>query len=167
MCKNIKSKVTTLEGISNFFGCNVGVRQGENLSPFLFSIFLNDLEASLNSKGVSGVNINVTTDDIHIFLKLLLLLYAAETVIFSDDKDTLQYALNVFEDYCNEWHLTVNIQKTKTVILVGDEQIKGIGLHIKIKQLKLSTNINTWEYFCVEVDLTFQQKKKKKKKKYT
>ena len=36
--------------------------------------------------------------------------------MFSDDKDTLQYVLNVYEDYCNEWHLTVNIQKTKIVI---------------------------------------------------
>ena len=115
MYKHIKSKVTTHEGSSHFFGCNVGVRQGENLSLFLFSIFLNGLEVSLNSKGVSGVNINVTIDDIHIFLKLLLLLYADYTVLFSDDKDTLQYALNVFEDYCNEWQLTVNIQKTKIV----------------------------------------------------
>ena len=45
--KDIKSKVMTKEGTSNYFSCNVGVRQGENLSPFLFSIFLNDLETHL------------------------------------------------------------------------------------------------------------------------
>lgn len=27
-----------------FFSCNVGVRQGEDLSPFLFSLYINDLE---------------------------------------------------------------------------------------------------------------------------
>jgi hypothetical protein len=29
---------------SDFFPCLTGVRPGENLFPFLFSIFLNDLE---------------------------------------------------------------------------------------------------------------------------
>ena len=42
--KGIKSKITTPEGVSNYVSGNVGVRQGDNLSPFLFCIFLNDLE---------------------------------------------------------------------------------------------------------------------------
>ena len=42
--KDIKSKVTTQQGSSNYFTCNIGVRQGKNLSPFLCSIFSNDIE---------------------------------------------------------------------------------------------------------------------------
>ena len=68
MYQNIKSKVTNDEGSSQFFDCNVGVRQGENLSPFLFSIFLNDLEWYLVSKNVSSLELDVNSDDIHIFL---------------------------------------------------------------------------------------------------
>ena len=60
MYKNIKSQVTTKEGSSNFFNCGVGVRQGENLSPFLFSIFLNDLDHYLTSKRVSGIELDYT-----------------------------------------------------------------------------------------------------------
>ena len=44
MYSNIKSRISTVEVCSAFFPCNTGVRQGENLSPLLFSIFLNDLE---------------------------------------------------------------------------------------------------------------------------
>ena len=36
--------------------------------------------------------------------------------IFSNDRAQLQNALNVFDDYCKKWHLTVNIEKTKIVI---------------------------------------------------
>lgn len=37
--KDIKSKVTTQQGSSNYFTSNVGVRQGENLSPFYSPYF--------------------------------------------------------------------------------------------------------------------------------
>ena len=44
MYNDIKSCVQYNGSQSEFFPCLTGVRQGENLSPFLFSIFLNDLE---------------------------------------------------------------------------------------------------------------------------
>lgn len=43
MYNNIKSCVSKNSELSNFFTSNIGVRQGENLSPLLFSIYLNDL----------------------------------------------------------------------------------------------------------------------------
>lgn len=114
--KDIKSKITTSEGVSNYFSCNVGVRQGENLLPFLFCIFLNDLETYLRQKNVTGITCNVNNEEIMIFLKIFLLLYADDTVIFSDNEINMQHALNVFENYCSEWKLTVNTAKTKIMI---------------------------------------------------
>ena len=37
-------------------------------------------------------------------------------VIFSDNELDMQHALNVFENYCSEWKLTVNTAKTKIMI---------------------------------------------------
>jgi hypothetical protein len=44
MYQNIKSCVSKDDLVSMFFDSTFGVRQGENLSPILFSIYLNDLE---------------------------------------------------------------------------------------------------------------------------
>ena len=43
MYTNIKSCVSNDGMLSDFFSSEVGVRQGENLSPILFALFVNDL----------------------------------------------------------------------------------------------------------------------------
>ena len=45
-----------------------------------------------------------------------MLLYADDTVIFSQTKEDLQHALLEFEEYCDNWKLQVNVSKTKIVI---------------------------------------------------
>ena len=49
MYQNIKSCVASEGKLSDFFVSNVGVRQGENLSPLLFSIYVDDLENYLSA----------------------------------------------------------------------------------------------------------------------
>ena len=116
MYANIKSRIKNSEGTSPFFACCNGVRQGENLSPFLFSIFLNDLERYFSMHHVPGIKCEIAEDDIYVFLKVFLLLYADDTVIFGEEARDLQKALFVFENYCKIWKLTVNISKTKVLI---------------------------------------------------
>ena len=121
--KEAKSCVKSNNSISDFFGCNVGVRQGENLSPLLFSIFLNDLESSLKNDGISGLKyidnetIKYLSDgDVEIWLRLYVLLYADDTIILTESVSDLQKALNSLYTYCNTWNLSVNTSKTKVMI---------------------------------------------------
>ena len=101
-----------------FFPCETGVRQGENLSPFLFALYLNDLEQFLHENLVNGLDTitNMCSENLDIFFKLFILLYADDTVILAESYEKLQDALCKFQDYCKHWKLTVNVSKTKIVI---------------------------------------------------
>ena len=121
MYDGVKSMVSINGHSSEFFNCNVGVRQGENLSPLLFSLYINDLEEFLLSKNVQGLNINSSlsnTDENQrlLYLKLFILFYADDTVIISESAEGLQHALNEFHSYCIQWKLHVNVDKTKIMI---------------------------------------------------
>ena len=59
---------------------------------------------------------NYQVDDISMYLKLIILLYADDTVIFSDSETGLKHALNNITEYCAKWKLQVNTAKTKIVI---------------------------------------------------
>ena len=54
---------------------NVGVRQGENLSPLLFSIDVDDLENYLSANGSVPLKVDKMFNTENV-LKLLVLLYA-------------------------------------------------------------------------------------------
>ena len=116
MYQEIKSCVLVNGKRSPFFECSIGVRQGENLSPFLFAIYLNDLESFLRTNNVNGIDCTLRMDEIFMFFKLFVLLYADDTVLFAETSDDLQHALNVFANFCKKWKLTVNIEKTKIMV---------------------------------------------------
>ena len=54
-----KSCVKIQNQISDFFSLNVGIKQGDNLSPSLFKIFVNDLPSYLSDP------VNVNGKDVH------------------------------------------------------------------------------------------------------
>ena len=104
----MKSRVKYENILNDEFSSYIGVRQGECLSPFLFSMYLNDLENEFVTKGLDGFDIGM--------LKLYLLMYADDIVVFSETSDGLQKGLNILTDYCEKWKLVVNTDKTKIMI---------------------------------------------------
>ena len=70
-------------------------------------------------KNAGGSTCEFNSEDIYIYLKIMVLLYADDTVLFNDTETEMQHALDVFQTYCNTWRLTVNVEKTKIVILLS------------------------------------------------
>ena len=119
--QNTKACIKLNNKLSNSFNCNIGVRQGDNLSPLLFSLFINDFQGYLSDKynGLSSLNDLFTEvnqdDEFEAFLKLYILLYADDTIIMAESPIDLQEALNAVANYCELWNLKININKTKII----------------------------------------------------
>ena len=102
--------------MSEPFACENGLREGENLSPLLFSLYVNDLSNFLQDANCKGTSIPTNTDDgLLVYFKLLLLMYADDTVLFASNKRELQKSLDAYARYCTNWKLDINVSKTKIV----------------------------------------------------
>ena len=102
--------------LSGFFKCTAGVRQGENLSPVLFAIYLNDFQAFIADHSAGLKDFENAMEEFSTFAKLCVLLYADDTVLMAETADELQAALDALALYCKQWDLTVNLTKTNVVI---------------------------------------------------
>ena len=116
MYADAKSCVRVGGKLSDYFQCTAGVRQGENLSPILFAIYLNDFQQYLADRTKGLTELEDCLEDIGVFLKLYVLLYADDTVILAESANDLQESLNALHSYALEWDLTVNLSKTQIVI---------------------------------------------------
>ena len=85
-------------GRTKFFKSNLGLKQGDTMSPRFFNLFITDCDPPF----LQGCAINV-------------LLFADDLVQLSTTRDGLQRALLKLEAYCKEWKLTVNTDKTKAM----------------------------------------------------
>jgi hypothetical protein len=108
MYQKVKSCVKLCSNYSDYFNYAVGLRQGEVMSPMLFSLFVEDFELFLQNNVESGLHL----DDI----VLILLLFADDMAIVGKTPAEIQEHLNTLYNYCNMWGLKVNTSKTKIVV---------------------------------------------------
>ncbi len=123
MYSDIKSCISCNGEFSEFFACNIGVRQGENLSPALFSVFLSDIEEFFESKKCQEL-VHVknlcekydVVNDLGNYIKIMIMLYADDTIMVADTAEALQKGFDCMFEYCKTWKLKVNASKTKVII---------------------------------------------------
>ena len=109
---NPKSRIILQDYSTDYFDCPIGVKQGDCLSPTLFSIFINDLAIEIKN---SNIGIKLEVEDIagNIDISVLnILLYADDIVLFAENEEDLQHLLYIVQYWCERWRLEVNLSKT-------------------------------------------------------
>jgi hypothetical protein len=97
------------EGLSSWFSCGIGVKQGCPLSPLLFGFYLDGLEKHLDA--LDGDNLPQLVD---IVVKLLL--YADDLALMSKTPQGLHKQIDALFEFCVERQLVINVTKTKVVV---------------------------------------------------
>ena len=91
---------------SHFFTSNVGVRQGDAISPILFNLFVSDFQSYI---GLDSDAPRLNTSLVN------CLMYADDLVLMSQTEIGLQGLIDKLSDYCKVWKMEVNIEKTKVI----------------------------------------------------
>ena len=97
--QNVKYFLSINSQESDLLISNRGLKQGDNVSPILFSMYLDDLEDYFDADGIDGVTIDYDRDDISDFFKIFVLLYADDTIIISHNAENFQKMPGLFSNY--------------------------------------------------------------------
>ena len=82
MYSKLKASVRLDSNYSDIFACNVRLMQGVSLYPLLYSLYVNDIEVELINQGCQSYELKK--------MNLFFLMYADDTVIFSENVEDLQ-----------------------------------------------------------------------------
>ena len=103
--ENTKASVKLSKGLfTDWFETPSGVKQGDTLSPTLFSVFINDLFLH-----VDRLRCGIVINDRHISM----LLYADDIVILAESEANLQKMLDAAAEWCSKWLLEINDKKSQ------------------------------------------------------
>jgi len=110
MYSKVESCVRCEQGLSQYFSCRSGLKQGCLASPILFTYLINDLIMNVRRYGRHGVQLFPDHTE------LRTLLFADDVALVSDTTIGLQHQINILVKFTKETGLTVNMAKTKVVV---------------------------------------------------
>ena len=109
MYSNSTTRIKLIRKLSEAIDVEVGTEQGHPMSPELFKIFILHLSEQLDSDP------NLQLPELDDF-KVSHLLWADDLVLLALDPVSLQNLINILGDYCDNWELEANMEKTNIMV---------------------------------------------------
>ena len=141
-----KSCIKVNNEITDYFETKLGVKQGDNFSPNLFKIFINDLPKYLQE---TPDFVSLNGRPVH------FLMYADDVILLSKTAAGLQSKIYILNHYCEDWCLNVNTSKTK--MLVFNKAGRHYRLNFKINNVPLES-VNEYKYLGIHFCASHSQK---------
>lgn len=143
--ENNKLAVKIGDKHTDFFPQGRGVKQGCNLSPTLFNIYINELALLLEQSTAPGLTLTDT--------EIKCLFYADDLVILSPTREGLQQSLDILHQYCQTWALTVNMKKTKIMTFQKRSRLQRNDPEFKIGGTQIEQT-NSYTYLGLQISST-------------
>lgn len=119
MFSNTTSRIKLSDGLGKIFNSECGVKR-DVLSLTPFNIFIDGI--------VSDLKQNVKCEPVHVKnLNVNSLLYADDIVILSESKSGLQTSLDFLYNYCSNWKIQINDDKSKIMIFNSNSKHQSIN----------------------------------------
>ena len=110
MYENVKVKIRCGASFTDYIHCSTGLKQGDAISPVLFSIYINELAMEIINNGRHGVTFPSG------MLELFILLLADDIVLMSETIVGLQTQLNSLQRAALNLNLKVNMNKSNILV---------------------------------------------------
>ena len=79
-------------------------------------------------------------------IKLFLIMFADDQVLFATNPTTLQSMLSNIESYCNTWKLKINVNKTKVLIFEKGNQYTNYDFYLYNEKLEV---VSSFKYLGI------------------
>ena len=145
MYRTSKSKVFCGGQDSEIFDVELGVRQGDVLSPLVFSIFFNGLIRALKAKGY-GVEVR--------WKRICGLWYADDIALMAGSQQELRDMLKCVDEYCEKWRCAANAKKSGVMIVGGadDGHEDGMPYYLNGEVVPI---VSTYKYLGIVFNNTW------------
>ena len=139
----LQSCVRVNDNFTDWFSISSGVRQGDNLAPTLFAVFINDLANEIN---MTQCGVSVSEQMIS------LLMYADDIILISDSQEGLQKQLDTLNKWSTKWSLSINVDKTKVIhFRKASDPCSTFNFHLGDNTIDI---VNSYRYLGLELNET-------------